>query len=152
MARTRQSGGHLRREPSTDLGRELTEAQDCNFRYKKAAAAAAKSSQSCPTLCDLIDGSPPGSPVPGIGDLNRICTQNNCTPFPQSECLGAGHLQIQVSQPEGRVGLIIRGKLSAKSNCTPQCCFFFNCLSFYKHITKDPRHLKKICQKRPQDK
>ena len=31
-----------------------------------AAAAAAKSLQSCPTLCDPIDGSPPGSPVPRI--------------------------------------------------------------------------------------
>ena len=31
-----------------------------------AAAAAAKSLQSCPTLCDPIDGSPPGSFVPGI--------------------------------------------------------------------------------------
>ena len=31
-----------------------------------AAAAAAKSFQSCPTLCNPIDGSPPGSPVPGI--------------------------------------------------------------------------------------
>ena len=31
-----------------------------------AAAAAAKSLQSYPTLCDPIDGSPPGSPVPGI--------------------------------------------------------------------------------------
>ena len=30
------------------------------------AAAAAKSLQSCPTLCNPIDGSPPGSPVPGI--------------------------------------------------------------------------------------
>ena len=29
-------------------------------------AVAAKSLQSCPTLCDPIDGSPPGSPVPGI--------------------------------------------------------------------------------------
>ena len=29
-------------------------------------AAAAKSLQSCPTLCDPIDGSPPGSSVPGI--------------------------------------------------------------------------------------
>ena len=28
--------------------------------------AAAKSFQSCPTLCDLIEGSPPGSPIPGI--------------------------------------------------------------------------------------
>ena len=32
----------------------------------KTAAAAAKSLQSCPTLWDPIDGSPPGSPVPGI--------------------------------------------------------------------------------------
>ena len=31
-----------------------------------AATAAAKSLQSCPTLCDATDGSPPGSPVPGI--------------------------------------------------------------------------------------
>ena len=31
-----------------------------------AAAAAAKLLQSCPTLCDPINGSPPGSPVPGI--------------------------------------------------------------------------------------
>ena len=30
------------------------------------AAAAAKSLQSCPTLCDPIDGGPPGSPIPGI--------------------------------------------------------------------------------------
>ena len=34
--------------------------------WKAAAAAAAKSLQSCPTLCDPIDGSPPGSPSPGI--------------------------------------------------------------------------------------
>ena len=30
------------------------------------SVAAAKSHHSCPTLCDPIDGSPPGSPVPGI--------------------------------------------------------------------------------------
>ena len=34
--------------------------------WHAAAAAAAKSLQSSPTLCDPIDGSPPGSPVPGI--------------------------------------------------------------------------------------
>ena len=33
---------------------------------KRAATAAAKSLQSCPTLCDPIDGSPPGFPIPGI--------------------------------------------------------------------------------------
>ena len=34
--------------------------------YNITAAAAAKSLQSCLTLCDLIDGSPPGAAVPGI--------------------------------------------------------------------------------------
>ena len=37
-----------------------------NMNAAAAAAAAAKSLQSCPTLCDSRDGSPPGSPVPGI--------------------------------------------------------------------------------------
>ena len=32
----------------------------------ETAAAAAKSLQSCPTLCDPRDGTPPGSPIPGI--------------------------------------------------------------------------------------
>ena len=36
------------------------------FFIAEPPAAAAKSLQSCPTLCDPIDGSPPGSPVPGI--------------------------------------------------------------------------------------
>ena len=36
------------------------------FSNQNAAAAAAKSPQSCPILCDSIDGSLPGSPVPGI--------------------------------------------------------------------------------------
>ena len=36
-----------------------------DFTFTVAAAAAA-SLQSCPTLCDPIDGSPPGFPVPGI--------------------------------------------------------------------------------------
>ena len=31
-----------------------------------SSPAAAKVLQSCPTLCDPIDGSPPGSPIPGI--------------------------------------------------------------------------------------
>jgi len=32
----------------------------------RVAAAAAKSLQSCPTLCDPTDASPPGFPIPGI--------------------------------------------------------------------------------------
>ena len=39
---------------------------DCSGHIvKEAAAAAAKSFQLCPTLCDPIDGSPPGFPCPG---------------------------------------------------------------------------------------
>ena len=37
-----------------------------------AAAAAAKLGQSCPTLCDPIDGSPTGSPVPGILQARKL--------------------------------------------------------------------------------
>ena len=36
------------------------------FIMERNTAAAAKSLQSCPTLCNPIDGSPPGSAVPGI--------------------------------------------------------------------------------------
>ena len=38
----------------------------CRERPFQLAAAAAKSIQSCLTLCDPMDGSPPGSPIPGI--------------------------------------------------------------------------------------
>jgi len=37
-----------------------------NFITLVKSAAAAKSLQSCPTLCDPMDGSPPGSSIPGI--------------------------------------------------------------------------------------
>ena len=43
------------------LGRE-----DPQEKGQAAAAAAAKSLQLCPTLCNPIDGSPPGFPIPGI--------------------------------------------------------------------------------------
>ena len=36
------------------------------LQVRSCPAAAAKSLQSCLTLCDPVDGSPPGSPVPGI--------------------------------------------------------------------------------------
>ena len=45
---------------------EKAEELDIKLPTSVAAAAAAKSLQSCPTLCDPIDGSPPGSPIPGI--------------------------------------------------------------------------------------
>ena len=44
----------------------ITDILYCRYDFAAAAAAAAKSLQSCLTLCDSIDGSPPGSPIPGI--------------------------------------------------------------------------------------
>ena len=41
--------------------------------YTMFAAAAAKSLQLCPTLCNPIDGSPPGSPIPGILQSRILC-------------------------------------------------------------------------------
>ena len=40
--------------------------REVKWLFQGHAAAAAKSLQLCPTLCDPIDGSPPSSPVPGI--------------------------------------------------------------------------------------
>ena len=64
-------------------------AKDFKRTIKKAAAAtaaAAKSLQSCPTLCDPLDSSPPGSPVPGILQARywsgfpcpHECVMSNC--------------------------------------------------------------------------
>ena len=44
----------------------------CAVLSSSAATAAAKSLQSCPTLCDLIDGSPRGSSVPGILQVRTL--------------------------------------------------------------------------------
>ena len=44
---------------------------DSNSKLAVAAAAAAKSLQSCPTLCDPIDGSPSGSPILGFSRQER---------------------------------------------------------------------------------
>ena len=55
------SGCSTNRRPKSGV---LQNAQQS--RWKMEGAAAAKLFQSCPTLCDHIDGSPPGSPVPGI--------------------------------------------------------------------------------------
>ena len=47
------------------MAKQKTKVQEAQ-KPAAATAAAAKSLQSCPTLCDPRDGSPPGSPIPGI--------------------------------------------------------------------------------------
>ena len=43
-----------------------------NLRYADAMLRYAKSLQSCPVLCDPRDGSPPGSPIPGILQAKKL--------------------------------------------------------------------------------
>ena len=50
----------------SSVGCKSKESQRVRHDLATAASAATKSLQSCPTLCDAIDGSPPGSAIPGI--------------------------------------------------------------------------------------
>ena len=56
-----------------------------NYKDYTDAAAAAKSLQSCPTLCNPIDGSPPGSPVPGILQARTLSGLPFPSPMQESE-------------------------------------------------------------------
>ena len=51
----------------------------------ETATATAKSLQSCPTLCDPIDGSPSGSPIPGILQARKLEWVAICFPMHESE-------------------------------------------------------------------
>ena len=58
---------HLKHSPTSPiLKASCPSASSSDPSLISYSTAAAKSLQSCPTLCDPIDGSPPGSPVPGI--------------------------------------------------------------------------------------
>ena len=56
--------GKKKRERGNKIGHHLKTAKFVSIYW--CLIAIAKSLQSCPTLCDPIDGSPPGFPVPGI--------------------------------------------------------------------------------------
>ena len=58
--------------PKAQLSAEQPTTKETQTYQDRAAAAAAKSLQSCPTLCDPIDGSPPGFPVPGIRQARTL--------------------------------------------------------------------------------
>ena len=69
------------------LGKEYVKAVYCYpayLTYMQSAATAAKLLQSCLTLCDPIDGSPPGSSVPGskfAGIVSAALSQNHLSGF-----------------------------------------------------------------------
>ena len=59
--------------------RSLKKQESSKKTSAAATAAAAKSLQSCLTLCDPIDGSPPGSPIPGILQAKKTSTSASLT-------------------------------------------------------------------------
>ena len=94
-------------------------------------AAAAKSLQSCPTLCDPIGGSPPGSPVPGI--LQARTLEWVATSFSKA-CMHAKLLQscptlcdtINSSPPGSSVHRILKARILewVASSFSPQMNYF----------------------------
>ena len=63
----------------------------------RSPAAAAKSLQSCPVLCDPIDGSPPGSAIPGILQARKL--EPAAISFSNTEALVGVNLEPQSSEP-----------------------------------------------------
>ena len=73
--------------------------------YYTITAAAAKSIQSCPTLCDPRDGSPPGSPIPGILqarvlEWGAIAFSNTITAAPNNSI---GSFSKRICDAQGRL-------------------------------------------------
>ena len=90
-------------------GSKITADGDCSHESKRhlllgrkvmtnLAAAAAKSLQSCPTLCDPKDGSPPGSPVPGILQARTLEWVAIPSPMHESEKWKSSHSVVSDSQ------------------------------------------------------
>ena len=76
------------------------EAMSQGVRATAAAAAAAMSLQSCPTLCDPIDGSPPGSAVPGI--LQARTLEWGAIAFSEGQLLESGKIRNRFSPRTSR--------------------------------------------------
>ena len=116
-----------------------------------SAAAAAKSLESCPTLCDAIDGSPPGSSVPGVFQggilewvaisFSKACMHAKllqscptlCDPMDRLLCsrdplgkntgVGCHFLLQHISGPMQFRSMMFKGQLykPAYPACTPKC-------------------------------
>ena len=65
QVKKQQSELDMEQQTGSKPGKEYIKVAYCHPAYLTYMQSA-KSLQSCPTLCDPIDGSPPGSPVPGI--------------------------------------------------------------------------------------
>ena len=99
---------------------------DWGHIISSAAAAAAKSLQSCPTLCDPIDGSPPDSPVPGILQARTLEWVAISSPVHESEkWKGSRSVVSDSSRPHGLqpTGLLCAWDFPGKSAGVGCHCF-----------------------------
>ena len=90
-----------------------------------AATAAAKSLQSCPTLCDPIDGSPPGSPIPRILQARTLAVPSTWSLFRRYSPVSS--FSVQACAQWGRGGPSL-APLAKKSN--PPSILFLLFLTF----------------------
>ena len=79
--------------------------------HQDTAAAAAKSRQSCPTLCDPTDGSPPGSPIPGILQARTLewVAISLLHAFNFLRLLCSGWLSVSLEMTEFRTFMMVSG-------------------------------------------
>ena len=91
------------------------------------ATAAAKSLQSCLTLCDPVDGSPPGSPIPGILQA-RVLEQGAAGSQREELCCGKGHEEGGSALCEGEIESQ-KTPCSRASTPKPECLLYCFMLS-----------------------
>ena len=99
-----------KREPSHTVAGRKT--------YAAAAAAAAKSLQSCPTLCDPIDCSPAGSPVPGI--LQARTLEWVATAFSIKRCNHCKNSMVGSQQTKNRTPIHSRNSIPGYVSKNPR--------------------------------
>ena len=88
-------------------------------------AAAAKSLQSCPTLCDLIDGSPPGPAVPGIlqaRTLEWVAISSSLPPLPCCCCCYVASVVSDSVRPHRRQPTRLRHPWDSPGKNTGVAC------------------------------
>ena len=114
-----------------------------NFLEEISTAAAAKSLQSCPTLCDPIDGSPPGFPIPGI--LQARSRLPFPSPMHESEkWKGSRSVMSDSSQPHGLQPTTLLRPWDSPGKSTGVGC---HCLLWWHHIAESKEELKSLLMK-----
>ena len=106
--------------------------------HAHTAAAAAKSLQSCPTLCDPIDGSPPGSPIPGIlqaRTLERVAISfSNAWKLLYIKWMTHKNLPCSIGKCTQYFVITYKGKESEKKHICMSVCVYIYTIRIHTYI------------------